>query len=156
MAKVEVAGRIIAQNRRARHNYTIEDTLEAGLVLTGSEVKSLREGRGNIQDSYATEQNGEIFLINAYIPEYKQAGQFNHDPRRARKLLLKRREIDRVTGAVQREGATMVPLKLYFNARGIAKLKLAVAEGKKLHDKREASKQRDWNREKARLMRDKG
>lgn len=156
MAKAESAVRVVAQNRRARHNYTIEDTLEAGLVLTGSEVKALREGRGNIQESYATEQNGEIFLVNAYIPEYKQAGQFNHDPRRSRKLLLNRREIDRLTGAVQREGATMVPLKLYFNARGFAKVEIALARGKRQYDKREAEKKKDWDRQRARLMREKG
>ena len=156
MAKAESTDRIVAQNRKAWHNYTIEDTLEAGLVLTGSEVKALREGRGNIQESYATEQNGEIFLVNAYIPEYKQAGQFNHDPRRARKLLLKRREIERMGGAVQREGATMVPLKLYFNARGIAKVEIALARGKRQYDKREAEKKKDWDRQRARLMRDKG
>ena len=156
MAKAESAIRIVAQNRRARHNYTIEDSLEAGLVLTGSEVKALREGRGNIQESYAAEQNGEIFLVNAYIPEYKQAGQFNHDPRRARKLLLKRREISRMAGAVQREGATMVPLKLYFNARGIAKVEIALARGKRQYDKRQSEKKKDWDRQRARLMREKG
>ncbi len=148
--------RIVAQNRKARHNYTIEDSLEAGVVLSGSEVKSLRAGRGNIQESYATEKDGEIFLVNAYIAEYDQAGPMNHEPRRARKLLLKRREINRLGGAVQREGATLVPLTLYFNPRGIAKVELALARGKRQYDKRQAEKKRDWDRQRARLMREKG
>ena len=150
------AVKVAAQNRKARHNYTIEDSLEAGIVLTGSEVKALREGRANIAESYAREKDGEIILINAHIPEYKQAGQFNHEPRRPRKLLLQRRQINRLIGAVQREGATLVPLKLYFNERGIAKLQLGLGRGKKKHDKRESEKTRDWNRQKARLLRDKG
>ena len=156
MAKADAAVRIVAQNRRARHNYTIEDALEAGLVLTGSEVKALREGRGNIQESYATEKNGEIFLVNAHISEYRQAGPQNHEPRRARKLLLKRREIRRLIGAVQREGVTIVPLKIYFNARGIAKVEIALGRGKRQYDKREAEKKRDWDRQRARLIREKG
>jgi SsrA-binding protein len=155
-AKTDAAVRVIAQNRKARHNYHIEDSLEAGIVLSGSEVKSLREGRGNIQESYATEQDGEIFLVNAYIPEYRQAGPQNHEPRRARKLLLNRREISRLIGAVQREGMTLVPLQIYFNARGLAKVELALARGKRQYDKREAEKQRDWQRQKARLMRERG
>ena len=153
MAKADAAVRIVAQNRRAYHNYTIKDALEAGLVLTGSEVKALREGRGNIQESYATEIDGEMFLVNAHIPEYRQAGTQNHEPRRPRKLLLKRREIRRLIGAVQREGATIVPLKLYFNARGIAKVEIALARGKRQFDKREAEKKRDWDRQRARLLR---
>lgn len=156
MAKADAAVRIVAQNRRARHNYTIEDALEAGLVLTGSEVKALREGRGNIQESYATEKDGEIFLVNAHIPEYRQAGPQNHEPRRPRKLLLKRREIRRLIGAVQREGVTIVPLKIYFNARGIAKVEIALGRGKRQFDKREAEKKRDWDRQRRRLLRDKG
>ena len=148
--------RINAQNSKAYHNYTIEDSLEAGVVLTGSEVKSLRAGRGNIQESYATEKDGEIFLVNAYIPEYAQAGPMNHEPRRARKLLMSRRQINRLAGAVQREGATLVPLKLYFNPRGIAKVEIALARGKRQYDKREAEKKRDWDRQRARLMREKG
>lgn len=148
--------RIAAQNRKARHNYTIEDTLESGIVLTGSEVKSLREGRANIAESYARERDGEIFLINAHIPEYKQAGQFNHEPRRPRKLLLHKRQINRLLGAVQREGATLVPLKLYFNEKGMAKLELGLGHGKRKYDKRETEKRRDWDRQKARLMREKG
>ena len=149
-------GRLVAQNRKAWHNYHIGQTFEAGLVLTGSEVKSLRAGHGNIAESYATERDGEIFLINAYIAEYKQAGPDNHEPRRARKLLLKRREINRLSGAVQRQGMTLVPLRLYFNARGRAKIEIALATGKRQYDKRQAAKKRDWDRQKARLMRDKG
>ncbi len=148
--------RVIADNRKARHNYEIEEVLEAGIVLQGSEVKSLRDGKANITESYATEEQGEIWLINAYIPEYAQANRFNHHPRRARKLLLKKREIAKLIGAVQREGMTMVPLKLYFNNRGLAKLSLALARGKKLHDKRQTLKERDWSRQKARLLREKG
>ena len=149
-------GKLIAENRKARHNFEIEDTVEAGLVLMGSEVKALREGRANIAESYAKPENGEIWLINAHIPEYRQAGQFNHEPRRPRKLLLKKREIDRLLAATDREGMTIVPLKLYFNQRGIAKLQIGVARGKKMHDKRETQKQRDWDRQKARLLREKG
>lgn len=150
------AARIAAQNRKARHDYTIADTFEAGIVLTGSEVKSLRAGRANIQESYAAEKEGEIFLVNAYIPEYKQAGQFNHEPRRPRKLLLHRREIGRMLGAIQRQGMTLVPLKLYFNRRGIAKLEIGIAKGKRQYEKREASKKRDWERDKQRIMRSRG
>ena len=148
--------RTVAQNRKARYNYTIEQTLEAGIVLTGSEVKSLRAGSANIGESYATAKDGEIFLVNAHIPEYKQAGLQNHEPRRARKLLLNRREINRLAAAIQRDGATLVPLQLYFNAHGKAKLELALAKGKHRYDKRQATKQRDWNRQKARLLREKG
>ena len=157
MAKAAApAGRVVAENRKARYNYTIEDTLEAGLVLTGSEVKSLRAGRANIAESYAKADDGEIFLINAHISEYKQAGPFGHEPRRPRKLLLHKRQIGRLLASVQREGATLVPLRLYFNDRGIAKLLLGLAVGKRKHDKRESEKQRDWQRQKARLMREKG
>lgn len=150
------AVRVAAQNRRARRDYTIEDSFEAGIVLTGSEVKSLRAGRANIQESYATEKDGEIFLVNAYIPEYKQAGPFNHEPRRPRKLLLHKRQIGRMLGAVQREGMTLVPLRLYFNARGIAKLEIGIAKGKRQYEKREAVKKRDWERNKQRIMRARG
>ncbi len=157
MAQSDIsAQRLAAQNRKARHNYEIEETVEAGLVLTGSEVKALREGRANIAESYAKADKGEVWLINAHIPEYKQAGQFNHEPRRPRKLLLKKREIDKLLGAAEREGMTLVPLKLYFNRRGIAKLELGVGRGKKSYDKRETQKRRDWDRQKARLMREKG
>ena len=155
MPEVDVA-RIAAQNRKARHDYIIESTLEAGIVLTGSEVKSLRLCQGNITESYAVERDGDIVLLNAYIPEYKQAGQFNHETRRPRKLLLKRREIDKLTGQVQRAGMTLVPLKIYFNPRGIAKVELAVARGKHKADKRETEKKRDWERERGRLLRARG
>ncbi len=154
--KVADPNRTVAQNRKARYNYTIEQTLEAGIVLTGSEVKSLRAGSANIAESYAAAKEGEIFLVNSHIPEYKQAGRQNHDPRRARKLLLSRHEIGRLAAAVQRDGATLVPLRLYFNDRGMAKLELALAKGKRRYDKRQATKKRDWDRQKARLMREKG
>ncbi|MDE2488347.1 MAG: SsrA-binding protein SmpB [Alphaproteobacteria bacterium] len=152
-----MAGKLIAENRRARYDYFLEDAFEAGLQLTGSEVKSLRNGRANIAESYAAVEGREIVLINADIPPYQQAGpHFNHEPRRHRKLLLKRREIDKLIGAVQREGRTIIPTKLYWNDRGIAKLEVALAKGKKVHDKRETAAQRDWQRDKARLLREKG
>jgi len=147
----------IAENRKARFEYRIEDTYEAGIQLTGTEVKSLRAGQANIAESYASAENGGIFLINAYIPEYNNAGAFfQHNPRRPRRLLLHKKEMHKLAIAVERQGMTMVPLELYFNAKGRAKLKLALAQGKKLHDKRETEKKRDWAREKGRLMRDKG
>ena len=155
-SKTKAPSRIAADNRRARFNYEIGQTFEAGLALTGTEVKSLREGRSNITDSYAGEHGGELWLYNAYIPEYLQANRFQHETRRPRKLLLHRNEINRLAGAVQREGLTVVPLKIYFNDRGRAKVELALARGKKLHDKRETAKKRDWSREKGRLLRDKG
>jgi SsrA-binding protein len=151
----ETRYRQIAQNRRARRDYFIEEKMEAGLVLTGTEVKSLRQGHAQIQEAYATEKGGEMWLHNAYIAEYAP-GRDNHEPRRARKLLLHKRQIDKLVGAVQRDGMTVVPLALYFNDRGIAKLEIGIAKGKKQYDKREAEKQRDWSREKARLLRDKG
>ncbi|HEV2531154.1 SsrA-binding protein SmpB [Phenylobacterium sp.] len=150
-------GKLIAENRRARYDYFLEDSFEAGLMLTGSEVKSLRNGRANIAESYAAVEGRDIMLVNADIPPYAQAGpHWNHEPRRHRKLLLKRKEIDRLIGAVQREGRTIIPTKLYWNDRGIAKLEVALAKGKKMHDKREATADRDWARDKARLLRDKG
>src|ERR1700731_4124362 len=148
--------KIVADNRRARFHYEIGETYEARIALTGTEVKSLRQGKATIAESYAAEKDGELWLYNAYIPEYLQASRFNHLPRRPRKLLLHSREINKLRGAVEREGMTLVPLKLYFNPRGRAKLELAVARGKKLHDKRETEKQRSWKGERARLMRDKG
>ncbi|MCC2113255.1 MAG: SsrA-binding protein SmpB [Hyphomicrobiales bacterium] len=148
--------RAVAENRKARFNYEIGETFEAGIVLAGTEVKSLREGRANIAESYATESNGELWLINAYIPEYLQANRFNHETRRPRKLLMHRRQIDKLAGAVQKEGMTIVPLKIYFNDRGRAKLLLGLARGKKIHDKRETEKRRDWDRQKARIMRERG
>jgi SsrA-binding protein len=156
MASDVDAVRVAAQNRKARHNYTIEDSLEVGIVLHGSEVKSLREGRATITEAYAAEQGGDLYLINSYIPEYKQAGQFNHEARRPRKLLLHKRQVGKMIGAIQREGMTLVPLKLYFNERGIAKLELGVAKGKRNYDKRESEKKKDWDRQKARVLRDKG
>ena len=149
-------GRAAAVNRRARFNYEIGQTYEAGLALTGTEVKSLRLGRSSIADSFAGERGGELWLYNAHIPRYLEANRFNHETRRPRKLLLHKREISRLIGAVDREGMTIVPLKIYFNDRGRAKVELAVARGKKLHDKRETERKRSWNREKARLMREKG
>lgn len=152
-----VPGRtIISDNRKARFNYEIEDTLEAGIELKGTEVKSLRNGKANIAESYAAEYGGEIWIYNVYIPEYLQANRFNHEPRRPRKLLLHRREIGKLAGSVQKDGKTIVPLKLYFNEQGRAKLELALARGKKLHDKRETEKKRDWQREKSRLMKNLG
>jgi len=146
--------RYAAQNRRARFDYLIEDTLEAGMMLTGSEVKVLRQGHASIAESYATEQGGELWLINAHIPEYKSATRFNHEPRRARKLLVHRKELNSLLGAIKREGVTLVPISIYFNERGIAKLELGLAKGKKKADKREAEKARDWQRQKARIMRE--
>ncbi|EKE77781.1 MULTISPECIES: SsrA-binding protein SmpB [Oceanibaculum] len=149
--------RIVADNRRARHDYFIEDTLEVGIMLLGTEVKSLRAGRASIGESYAGPKAGELYLFNAHIPEYGQAAnQMNHEPRRTRKLLVHRRELAKLLGMVKREGATLVPLQMYFNERGIAKLQLGLAKGKKLADKRETAKKRDWQRDKARLLREKG
>ncbi|MCG8444369.1 MAG: SsrA-binding protein SmpB [Hyphomicrobiales bacterium] len=157
MAQTKPAGRrAVAENRKARHNYLIEDTYEAGIELKGTEVKSLRTGKANIADAYAGPSGSDLYLFNAYIPEYLEANRFNHETRRPRRLLMHRREIDRLVGAVQRDGVTLIPLRLYFNERGRAKLELAVARGKKLHDKRASERERDWNREKARLMREKG
>jgi len=150
------ARKIVAENRRARFNYEILDIFEAGLVLFGTEVKSLRVGHANIAESYASFEGGEFWLINAHVPEYTQANRFNHEPRRLRKLLLSKREMARLFNAVSREGMTVVPLRLYFNRRGLVKIELALARGKKTHDKRESEKKRDWNREKARLLRERG
>ena len=146
--------KIVAENRKARFNYEIGDTYEAGIALSGSEVKSLRSGKATIAESYADSKAGELWLVNANIPEYLQAGPFNnHAPKRPRRLLLHQREIDRLASAVEREGMTIVPLKLYFNERGRAKIEIALARGKKLHDKRETLKKRSWDREKSRLLR---
>lgn len=154
--KENTARKLVAENRKARFNFEIQDVVEAGLMLRGTEVKSLRNGEANIAESYASFEDGEMWLINSHIPEYLEANRFNHDPRRRRKLLLNKREIARMVNATDREGMTIVPLRLYFNDRGRAKLELAVARGKKLHDKRETSKERDWNREKARLLKERG
>jgi len=157
MAKKKDDGqRVVADNRKARHLYFIESTLEAGLQLMGSEVKSLRTGKANIGESYAQAKDGEIFLVNAYIPEYLMANRFNHEPRRMRKLLVRKTEARKLSAAVQREGMTLIPLRVYFNPKGIAKIELGLAKGKKLHDKRQTEKARDWARDKARLMRAKG
>jgi len=145
--------RYAALNRRARHDYLIEDKLEAGLVLHGTEVKSLRQGGASIAEAYADVQSGELFLVNANIPEYKASARFNHQPRRPRKLLLHRKQVDRLLGAVRREGITIVPLALYFNERGRAKVELGLATGKRKSDKRQAERDRDWQRNKARLLR---
>ena len=151
-----MSDRIAARNRRARHDYFIEDRIEAGIVLCGTEVKSLREGRSNIQDAYAAEEDGQLWLYNVYIPAYYAASRFNHEPRRKRKLLLHKREIARLTGAVQKKGMTLLPLDIHFSRRGIAKVELGLGRGKKEYDKRETKKTRDWQRQKERLMREKG
>lgn len=158
MAKVKNAGpnRVVADNRRARFNYEILDTVEAGIALTGTEVKSLRANKVTIGEAYAGPSGNEIFLFNANIPEYLQANRFNHEPRRPRRLLLHKRQIDKFIGATQREGFTLVPLKLYFNDKGRAKIEIGLGRGKQLHDKRESEKKKDWDREKARVMRAKG
>ena len=148
--------KIAADNRKARFNYEIGEVFEAGIALTGSEVKSLRGGKATIGESYADARDNEIWLINSTIPEYLQAARFNHAPKRARKLLLQRREINKLMGAVEREGMTLVPLKLYFNEKGRAKIEIALGRGKKLHDKRETERKRSWQREKGRLLRQKG
>lgn len=148
--------RVVADNRKARFNYEILETIEAGIALTGTEVKSLRQGKATIGEAYAGPSGEELFLFNAYIPEYLQANRFNHETRRPRRLLLHKRQINKLIGATQREGLTVIPLKIYFNDDGRAKVEIGLARGKKLHDKRETEKQRTWNREKARLLRDKG
>ena len=153
---VERGGNVAARNRRARRDYFIEETIETGLVLTGTEVKSLREGRASIDEAYATERDGELFLMNAYIPEYASARLGQHEPRRPRKLLIHRREMNKLAAAVSRKGMTLVPLELYFNRRGLAKLELGLAKGKRQYEKREAVKERDWKRDQARMMRNRG
>ncbi|MBW7945015.1 SsrA-binding protein SmpB [Sphingosinicella microcystinivorans] len=146
----------VAENRKARYEYAIEDVFEAGIALTGTEVKSLRFGEGTIAESYAEVNGDEVWLINANIPEFSHGNRFNHEPRRPRKLLLHSREIARLHGAVARQGMTLVPLSIYFNERGRAKVELALARGKKLHDKRATERDRDWKREQARILRDRG
>lgn len=156
MTEKKTSFKVVADNRKARFNYEIGETVEAGIALTGSEVKSLRAGKATIAKSYADARAGEIWLVNANIPEYLQAGRFNHAPKRPRKLLLHKRQIGKLSGAVEREGMTIVPLKLYFNDKGRAKVELAIARGKKLHDKRETERKRSWDRERGRLLRLKG
>ena len=145
--------RYVAQNRRARHDYLIEDTIEAGLVLQGTEVKVLRQGQGSISEAYADQSGGELFLVNANIPEYPASAHFNHQPRRPRKLLLHRKQVNRLLGAIRRDGMTLIPLSVYFNERGRAKVELGLARGKRKADKRQAEKQRDWQRSRARILR---
>jgi SsrA-binding protein len=156
MAPKREGVKLVAENRKARFNYDIEEKFEAGIVLLGSEVKSLRAGKANIAEAYASDEQGELYLINAHISEYAQAARNGHAPTRPRKLLLRACEIARLLGAIQRQGMTLVPLKMYFNARGIAKVELGLARGKKIHDKRETEKKRDWQRQKGRLLREKG
>lgn len=156
MAAAPSKQKTIAENRRARFDYFLDDVIEAGIALLGTEIKALRDGRANIAESYAAVEGNEIILVNADIPPYKQANRFNHEPRRHRKLLLHRKQIDKLISAVQRDGQTIIPLRLYLNETGMAKLEIAVAKGKKLHDKRQATAERDWQRDKARLLRDKG
>lgn len=151
--KSDPNSKLIAENRRARFDYAIEDDLEAGIILTGSEVKSLRKGQSNIAESYASVENGELWLINSYIAPYMQAGVFGHDERRKRKLLVKQKELARLWNATAREGMTIVPLAMYFNDRGLVKLKIGIAKGKKLADKRATEAKRDWDRQKQRLLR---
>lgn len=154
MARDPSTQKFAAQNRRARHDYLIEHTVEAGLVLAGSEVKTLRLGRASINEAFAAEKDGEMWLYNAYFPEYEAANRFNHEPRRPRKLLLKRREIGRLIGQIQRAGMTLVPISIYFNKRGVAKIELGLGKGKRKVDKRESEKERDWKREQGRLLRE--
>ena len=152
--KQEPARQIVAQNRKARHDYFIDETMEAGVALLGTEVKTLREGKGNLVDAYATEEGGELWMLNAYIPEYGSGSHFNHEPRRKRKLLLHKRELAKLYIAVQQKGMTIIPLAIYFNDRGIAKVEIGLARGKKQYDKRETDKKRDWQRQKARIVRE--
>jgi len=148
--------KVVAENRRARFDYAIEDDLECGIILEGSEVKSLRQGAANIAESYAAVEDGELWLINAHIAPYEQAKTFGHDERRKRKLLVSKKELSRLWNETQRKGLTLVPLVLYFNHRGIAKIKIGIAKGKKTHDKRETAAKRDWNRQKQRLLKEHG
>jgi len=153
LAKKEELGRIVvAQNRKARHNYFIEETMEAGIALTGTEVKSLRGGRSSIAEAYVTEDGGEAWMVNSDIPEYASGNRFNHERKRPRKLLLHKRQINVLIGAIQRQGRTVVPLEVYFNEKGRAKVQIALATGKQAHDKRQSIKERDWKRQRARLL----
>ncbi|MFP4517873.1 MAG: SsrA-binding protein SmpB [Oceanicaulis sp.] len=156
MSKPDDKKGLVAVNRRARFDYEIEETFEAGIQLVGTEVKTLREGKANIAEAYVSPEKGEIFLINADFPPYGHGNRFNHEPRRHRKLLLHKKEVNKLSGSVNREGRTIVPLRLYFNDRGIAKLQIGLAKGKKTVDKRETIKQRDWNRQKQRILKDFG
>jgi SsrA-binding protein len=153
---VGVKTKTVAENRRARFEYFIEDVVEAGIALMGTEVKALRGGQGSIAESFAEVKDGQVWLVNANIPEFSHGNRFNHEPKRPRKLLLHEREINRMFSAVSRQGMTLIPLSIYFNNRGRAKVELALGKGKKLHDKRDTMKERDWQRDKARLLRDRG
>ena len=156
MAKAPLARKTVAQNRKARHDYLISDTFEAGLVLTGTEVKSCRAGGVQLSDSYADPRAGEMWLVNAHIPEYAGGNRANHEPKRPRKLLLHKAQINKLIGAIQREGRTVVPLQVYFNGQGRAKIEIALAKGKQAHDKRQTLRERDWKREQGRVRRDRG
>ncbi|WP_296165121.1 SsrA-binding protein SmpB [uncultured Brevundimonas sp.] len=156
MAAEKPKTKLLAENRRARFDYFLEDFVEAGIQLLGTEIKALRDGRANIAESYVSPEGRDLVLINADIPPYKQANRFNHEPRRPRRLLLHRKQIDRMIGAVQRDGQTIIPVRLYLNEAGKAKIEIAMAKGKKLHDKRQATADRDWARDKARLMKERG
>ncbi len=156
MAAEKPKTKVLAENRRAKFDYFLEDFVEAGIQLLGTEIKALREGRANIAESYVSPEGRDLVLINADIPPYKQANRFNHEPRRPRRLLLHRKQIDRMIGAVQRDGQTIIPVRLYLNEAGKAKIEIAMAKGKKLHDKRQATADRDWARDKARLMKERG
>ena len=156
MARGKGNDHVVARNRRAHRDYGIEERFEAGIALVGTEVKSLRGGQASINEAYAREEGGELYLVNAHIPEYTPASRFNHDPRRRRKLLLHKRQIKRLAGAVTRRGMTLVPLAIYFNASGVAKVELALARGREKADRRDAVKERDWRRQQARLLRDQG
>ncbi len=151
-----VKAKIVAENRRARYEFFIDEVLEAGIALAGTEVKALRQGEGSIAEAYAELKDGQMWLVNANIPEFSHGNRNNHEPKRPRKLLLHEREIKRFNGAVTRQGMTLVPLMIYFNDRGRAKVELALAKGKKLHDKRDTEKARDWKREAGRLLRERG
>ncbi|MBJ7445936.1 SsrA-binding protein SmpB [Brevundimonas sp.] len=156
MAAEKPKTKLLAENRRAKFDYFLEDFVEAGIQLLGTEIKALRDGRANIAESYVSPEGRDLVLINADIPPYKQANRFNHEPRRPRRLLLHRKQIDRMIGAVQRDGQTIIPVRLYLNEAGKAKIEIAMAKGKKLHDKRQATADRDWARDKARLMKERG
>ncbi|ARN84263.1 SsrA-binding protein SmpB [Candidatus Nucleicultrix amoebiphila] len=148
--------KVISDNRRARHEYIIQETVEAGIILYGTEVKTLRQGQGSIKEAYAGEKNGELYLINSHIPEYSSGGYTNHEPKRLRKLLLKKREMNKLLGAIKRKGITLVPLQMYFNHRGIVKVLIGLAQGKRKTDKRQAEKEKDWKRDQGRMLRNKG
>ncbi len=158
MAKAKTGGerQLVAQNRKARHDFFIDDTLEAGIALAGTEVKALRAGRSNIQDAYAGPKQGELYLLNAYIPEFAGGNRLNHETRRPRKLLVHKRQLNKLLAELQRQGMTLVPLSMYFNEKGLAKVELGLARGKKKYDKRQTERDRDWQRDKARLLRNRG